>query len=460
MGFVRSRYTLAEPWPEGRGLLLNTFSGAVDIVSRGLVDFVRGHRSAELEPGLPEHEMLVERGYFVESQEVEEAVARRVAARAKELALRHGEPKYMFGLTLRCNLACKYCWQVIEHGQKRQETELMSEEMVDAAFSYIDEDLKARGQRRAFISLFGGEPLLDAPESRRLVRAIGDRAAARGLHLHFTTNGLALAAFREEVRLYRPSIQVTIDGVRMEEGRVVLLRDGQELPGLYELLGELAAEGCAQLFLRVLVTQESVPGFVALADAIFAEQRFSGHFTLAVAPIQNKTDVIDPEVPPKFKVLRALMDGLRGRPHASRIAYVDWRSLNLFSELRAGSDTLPEATFYHCEANVDLTCFDQEGRLYACYEAIGNPRNAVGTYWPRVELDAPHLAQYRERSAFSMPECTECALSPICGGGCEVRGYKKNGTYMQPFCDALHAEVRQTMRSWEQLSDMLIGRPA
>jgi uncharacterized protein len=455
--YRKSRYTLAEPWPDGRGILVNAFSGAVDIVPGELVEFVRAMPDTELDLADPRHQTLIDRGYYVESAEVEDAVARIVGRRAKEQALKSSEVKYMFALTLKCNLSCSYCWQVIEHGNKRQRTPLMTEDMVEAAFRFIDHDMKERNKSAAFISLFGGEPLIDRPEFHQLVKSIGDRTKARGLHLHFTTNGRQLRAFEAEVRRYAPSMQVTVDGVEFTDGRPVLTRAGQKLHGLYESILDFADRLHARIFLRFLLNESTVQSFVGLADVILARTDLKDALTLAVAPLQNKSSEIDSAIPPKFRVLSGLFDALKDRDYAHRISYVDWRSLNLFSGFRLGEDVLPSAGFYHCEANLDLTCFDQNGALYACYEGIGDPQFAVGSYWPKIQLDQDHLDQYRKRSAFSMPECTSCAMSPICGGGCEVRGYKKNGTYMHPYCDDLHAEASMVLRDWPRVFHLLTG---
>lgn len=457
---VRSRYTLAEPWPDGRGILVNTLSGAVDIVTAETALLV--HRAPQLLAGEAETgllDTLLERGHYVESLEAEEEVARYVGRRAKERAVANGKPKYMFAVTLRCNLSCDYCWQVLEHGETRQQSGVMSGEMLDAAFAYVADDLRARGHSAATVSLFGGEPLLDTPQAHALVAAIGERCLERGLDLHITTNGLALAAFSAETARFRPSIQVTVDGCAVDDaGALVLLRAGQPLPGLLSHLRQLACDGCV-IYLRFLATRTTVHQFTMLAEALADVPGFGQSLVLAVAPIQNKTEFIDRRNPPKYRVLEALLAALAGKPYASRIAYVDWRSLLLLSRLRLGEDRLPEPMFFHCEANVDLTCFDGEGRLYACYEAIGDPAMAVGRYWPQVEIDKAHLSQYRDRSAFSMPECTECPVSPICGGGCEVRGHKRNGEYMLPYCDHLRGETRMVLRNWVPIHALLTGHP-
>jgi len=455
--YCKSRYTLAEQWPDGRGILANAFTGAVDIVPAQLVQFVQAEREFAYNSRHSHHRTLVDRGYYVESAEVEDAIARLVAKQAKQRALQSAEAKYMFALSLKCNLACSYCWQVIEQGNKRQRTPLMTEEMVEAAFRFIDHDMTERHKSTAFISLFGGEPLIDRPDFHELVKKIGDRTKARGLHLHFTTNGKHLRKFEDEIRRYSPSIQVTVDGAEFAADGPLLMRANQKLHGLYETILDVAGRLRSRVFLRYLLSDGNVGAFVQLADDIFERQAANDGLTLAVAPLQNKSSGTDNTVPPKFRLLSILFDALDDRWYSHRISYIDWRSLNLFSGFRAGEDLLPSAGFYHCEANLDLTCFDQSGALYACYEGIGDPQFAVGAYWPTIQIDQDHLEKYRGRSAFSMPQCTSCPVSPICGGGCEVRGYKKNGTYMHPYCDDLHAETSMVLREWPRVFRILTG---
>lgn len=457
--FARSRYTLAEPLGGGDGILVNAFSGAVDIVPAALADRIAGARQLVLDEECDDDRALIERGYFVESRECEDAAARLVARRAKQAALADKQIKYMFSLTLRCNLACNYCWQVIEHRKTRQKTALMSEEVVDAAFRFIDQDMAVRGKTQAFMSLFGGEPLIDRPQFHALVRLIGERVLDRGHHLHFTTNGRHLGAYRSEIDRYHPSIQITVDGIcRIPGEGLTLTRAGQPLRNLLPLLRELVAtRASGGIFLRFLVNTDTVADFVTLADEMFADPDVADGIQLACAPLQNKAARTDPAIPEKYRILDMLANALAGRAYAKRISYVDWRSLNLFAGLRGGDDVLPAAMFFHCEANVDLTCFDQDGRLYACYEAIGDQEMSIGRFWPEVDIDAGRLSSYRDRSAFTMAQCTDCAVSPICGGGCEVRGYKRSGDYALPYCDDLHAETALVMRNWRRMHSLLVG---
>jgi uncharacterized protein len=297
---------------------------------------------------------------------------------------------------------------------------------------------------------------MDTPQHHHLVRRLGEHCAKRGMRLHFTTNGKSLAAFREEVTAYHPSIQVTVDGASCSRKGTLLLRAGQPLEGVYDLLGDLAGERAGNIMLRFLATPETVPDFAALAGRMLADRRFSTNFTLAVAPIQEKARGPSQVTSSKSAVLQALVPRLHNRPYSHRIAYLDWRSLTLFGGLLSPKQTLAFPSFYHCEANVDLICLDHEGQVYACYESAGNPEMAVGAYWPKVVIDQRRLSEFRARGAFSMKKCAPCALSPICGGGCQVRGYKRCGSYARGFCDDLHAETQYVMRNWRKVSRMLL----
>ena len=257
-------------------------------------------------------------------------------------------------------------------------------------------------------------------------------------------------------------MQITIDGIERDaDGTLTLMRAGQRLGGLFQLLGEFARTGATTgVYLRFLVAPETVDDFVVLADAVFADEAVATGLSLACAPLQNKAAQIDPAIPEKYRILDMLANALEDRPYAPRIGYIDWRSLNLFSGLRRGEDMLPAPMFFHCEANIDLTCFDQDGRLYACYEAIGDQAMSVGRFWPEVAIDRDHLSQYRDRSAFTMEQCSDCSVSPICGGGCEVRGSKRTGSYSLPYCDDLHAETAMVMRNWQRIHKITVGGEA
>ena len=73
--FYRSRYTLSEPFEKDTALLLNSFSGSVDVVEARVAKRVKDSPQLSLDESEDADRMLVERGYYVDSPDVEDAVS-------------------------------------------------------------------------------------------------------------------------------------------------------------------------------------------------------------------------------------------------------------------------------------------------------------------------------------------------------------------------------------------------
>ena len=61
-----------------------------------------------------------------------------------------------------CNFACSYCYQDEYAPEKAQ----LTEDMVDAFFNYIEREFGM--DRKKYITIFGGEPLLPGEKYRMI----------------------------------------------------------------------------------------------------------------------------------------------------------------------------------------------------------------------------------------------------------------------------------------------------
>ena len=69
---------------------------------------------------------------------------------------------------------------------------------------------------------------------------------------------------------------------------------------------------------------------------------------------------------------------------------------------------------------------DPEGNLYKCLEQLGSPSERVGSLNENfISLQRIGACAFQEE-AFSDPECRECPIFPICGGGCPLDRIKKS----------------------------------
>src|ERR1051326_7104478 len=80
--------------------------------------------------------------------------------------------------TFRCPVRCTHC--VVRAGPERRE-----QVAVDSALRWIDDIASYRDGHIRLLTLTGGEPFSDLPH----LRALAQRASARGLFLSIITNG-------------------------------------------------------------------------------------------------------------------------------------------------------------------------------------------------------------------------------------------------------------------------------
>ena len=79
------------------------------------------------------------------------------------------------------------------------------------------------------------------------------------------------------------------------------------------------------------------------------------------------------------------------------------------------------------------------GDIYSCVRSVGDKRFSVGTYFPKVtEKDASLLT----RSIVTIPECRDCNLALICGGGCGYAVAADDGSVNHPNCSNIYKELR------------------
>ncbi len=206
-------------------------------------------------------------GFAVESAEDERAlVAEAYATYLEELD--KTETQLVVVPTFGCNLRCVYCYQepfVSTAGG------LISPETIPALFAYID---RFHGDEtpRPYLTLFGGEPLVDAAASHDRIERIVGAAEERALRVAVVTNGYAILEYLPV--LSRPAIrevQVTLDGPpAMHDQRRPLASGAGTFDRIARGIDTLVAAGIP-VNLRVVVDRENLAALPELAA--LAEQR-------------------------------------------------------------------------------------------------------------------------------------------------------------------------------------------
>jgi len=431
-----SRTAILAPVPgSDQVLLVQPLSGQAALLEHAKASALEGlSRGGALPPDLPEA-TLREAGFVVDSEDQDRALLAEAWAAWSEEAEK--TPTQLIVVpTFGCNLRCTYCYQEVFDPSARG---LIAPEVIDAFFHFVDERFAAESQR-PYLTLFGGEPLVDTPAHHDRLRRFLEGAKARGMKVAAVTNGYDLAAFAEALAGGAvKEIQITLDGppavhdARRPHGTGVGTFD-RAVRGVEALV----AAG-VPVNLRVVVDRENVEHLPALARIAqekgwldLPENRFKTqigrNYELFGCASQQRREALFDRVSlwTRFAELAAANPALR-RFHLPRFHGI--RHL-------AESGELPVANFDACPAAKKEWAFSPDGGLYGCTATVGNPKYRLGRFWPTLELDDAAIAPWRARNVTTIEKCRTCEVATVCGGGCgalaDAQGHGVGGPDCRP----------------------------
>ena len=401
-----------------RYLLVNLLSGEADVLDPEMgARLARGDVTDEPE--------LAAKGYLVDP--AEEQRRYRSAYLTFTDSRLADEVQLFYVPSYACNFGCSYCFQDEYAPPPGGDPNAV----LDAFFGYVDDTF---ANRRKYVTLFGGEPLLPSPNARAVVGRMVDETARRGLDLAVVTNGYSLAEYvpmlaRGRIR----EIQVTLDGTEKVHDKRRYLKGGgatfqRVVAGVDACLG-----AGLPVNLRSVVDRDNIESFAELAHfAIDRGWTDSPHFKTQIGRnyelhhCQAGRDRIytrlslyedlyrlvsrDPEIlrfhKPAFSVSRFLFD--RGE--------------------------LPAPLFDACPACKTEWAFDYTGRIYPCTANVGKAGEAVGTFYPERRLDDDLTEPWQERDVLAIDQCRTCNKQLACGGGCGAISKNETGSVCAPDC--------------------------
>ncbi len=429
-----SRSTILAPIAASdRLLLVQPLTGEVAVFEGEEAEALRGREPGQTLPSeLPLQEMRAA-GFVVDSESQEQAMLAEAYANYLE-EMERTPTQLIVVPTFGCNLRCTYCYQepFVEGAGG-----LMGPEQIAALFTYIDR-FHGEEQPRPYLTLFGGEPLMDSPAHHDRIERLLAGAGERGIGVAAVTNGYDLEAFlpllsRGAVR----EIQVTLDGPPEIHDRRRVLHSGRGTfvrvaAGIDALVGAQIPVN-----LRVVVDRENLPALPALArlaqergwldqpESRFKTQIGRNYELFGCASRQGREQLFDRlELWSEYLALAEMHPELR-RFHQPRLHGM--RHL-------AETGEWPPATFDSCPAAKKEWAFAPDGGLYGCTATVGHRAHRLGSYAPTIERDEAAIARWRDRNVFTIPACQGCAVATVCGGGCGAVAAARNGTMLSPDC--------------------------
>ena len=434
-----SDYNIVVPLPDSdEYILIHGYSGAVDVVQQGVVDFLQGFGNGRGTGGVPEGmiETLKKRGYLTErTPEEEQDFVRKLGQ------LLHNVQKKRAGFlmmpTYDCNLRCSYCYEkrLCKKGCEWLE-KVMDRATVDAAYNAMEKIQQDIGDDKAStITLYGGEPFLK--RNADIVRYIVAQGGERGYGFRAVTNGVELDEFLDllgegvgKVNL----MQITLDGPAQVHDKRRFKADGKGSFADIARNISAALEHRVTVVVRTNVDKKNVAGIPELAD-IYVEQGWVDrpNFSAYCSAVHLR-----PGSPGQESLF---FDGqLTDLVNESAKWHPQVKLITSDKHLKAKfKGLLMDKTYPHfspvsCGSQLGMYLFDPHGNIYICWDSVGEPIGLVGHYLPDLAFDQEALGLWHERTIMSIPECVACKYALLCGGGCAQHAYYATGNMKSPVC--------------------------
>ena len=397
--------------------IVNPLSGQADILDSETYEQLKNTTE-----GNPE---FVENGYHVDP------VQEKKLFREKYLQFlddrEKDEVQIFFVTNYSCNFDCSYCYQA---GYEPLPVSL-TKEVTDAFFEYI---LNEFSGRRKYITIFGGEPFLNATRHKENIEYIIQKAKANNLEVAAVTNGYHLVDYIDILKAGKiREIQVTLDGTRDMHNQRRYLKGGNAtfdriVQGVDRLL-----ENNIPVNLRMVVDKQNIDNLPDLAQ--FAIDK--GWTTSPLFKTQlgrnyelHECQANQSKLYSRLELYQDLYDLLKKFPHI-REFHIPAFSVSKFL-FEQGE--MPAPLFDACTGTKTEWAFDFTGNVYACTATVGKNGESLGTFYPEVRKNSEAVEEWLERDVLSIPKCQGCNLSLICGGGCASMAKNYNGTLNSHDC--------------------------
>ena len=337
------------------------------------------------------------------------------------------EIQIFFVTNYSCNFACSYCYQD-QYNNPRYE---LSNEIIDSFFSYINRKFS---ERKKYITVFGGEPLLNSPKQKALISRIIEKSNESGLEISFVTNGYFLEEYIEILANGKiREVQVTLDGTELIHNERRFLKGGEGTFNKIVRGIDAALEKSININLRMVVDKANISNLPDLAQ--FAIEKGWTKSSLFKTQIGRNYELHHCQSAPdklfdRVSLYEHIYKLVKEHPFIAEF----YKPAYSVSKFLSENGELPDPLFDSCPACKTEWAFDYTGNIYSCTATVGKADESLGTFHPSVTLKNEIVNQWEERDVTSIKVCRECSLQLACGGGCGSIAKNRTGTICSPDC--------------------------
>ncbi len=373
----------------------------------------------------PNKQELIDKGYLVEPEEENKEFKKKYL---EFIDKRDSDEIQLFYVpTYNCNFDCFYCYQ----NEYQPNFYKPDNQVIESFFSYIDQQFT---HRRKYITLFGGEPLLNSKWNKDFLNRFIYKAAERELDIAIVTNGYYLTNYLDIFKKVAiREIQVTLDGLESMHNKRRPLKNGK---GTFKQIVsgiDKSLEHGFPVNLRMVLDKQNIKELSKMARfAIDKQWTKSSQFTTQIGRnyelhhCQVNSDRLYNRIglyQDIYKQIKKYPEILKFHKPAFSVSHF------LFEE-----GELPDPLFDSCPGTKTEWAFDYTGKIYSCTATVGKAGEELGTFYPDISLNEDRIAEWESRDILAIPDCQNCNLQLACGGGCASIVKNRTNLLCAPDC--------------------------
>lgn len=412
-------------------LAYNTFTNGLAFIDNDLKNKIVEKKFDKISKSVLKE---LKKGGFIVSRDKSELDLLKI--RYRQLQYRTNYLGLTIAPTMKCNMACKYCFETLE--EKVQAKKIMDKKTIKKLIEFVANFLK-NGAKIFHVTWFGGEPLLH-PEiieelSKEFIQLCDNSNAIYSASI--ITNGTLLTENNAKMLIkYKVKrAQVTIDGPEVIHNERRPYSDGKgTFQDIFNNLKEVLE--ILPINLRVNIDKTNINDTHYFFSLITKEPWFDPNkLIIQYGCVGNNTDSCKcPE--------SIIIDS----------CFFQEKSLelnNYFIEKGAKWDFFPSPQV-GCAAT-SLFCYlvGTRGELYKCWNHLGVNSKIVGTIFEdEIELSKLYI-KYLMTGFENDEECQKCKMLPVCMGGCvELRMRWKDGKLKSKHCTMWKYNLEKTLSNF------------
>ena len=404
--------------------IVNLLNGSADILNptegKMLHNYLGGEEISE--------EFIVnlkEQGYLIDEKEEDRLYRSKyldfLDARDKD------EVQLFFVPNYSCNFACTYCYQD-EYPNANQE---LSTGIVDAFYRYINHEFAGR---KKYLTIFGGEPLLNSPKQKELIAYLLKKANESNLEVCFVTNGFSLVEYIDILKNAQiREIQVTLDGKGIvHDARRFLKGGGATFDKVVNGIDTCLQNGLP-VNLRMVIDKENIDGLPDMAQ--FAIDKGWTQNELFKTQLGRNYELhhcqaTSEKLFSRISLYETIYNQVKEHPYILEF----YKPAYSISKFLADNGSLPDPLFDACPACKTEWAFDYTGQIFSCTATVGKPGESLGTFYPEVSRKDEIIAIWENRDVTAIAECFTCSMQLACGGGCGSVAKNRTGNVWATDC--------------------------